>query len=148
MFGNLKMITKILAMDLGRTSLGLAISRSGIIVSALPNLHFKRDDYTDCVNKLMETIKFEKIEHIVVGLPLYPSGDPCEMTPIVEKFVERITPLFPGIDITMQDERDSTLEAADILHSNNKSAKKQKNIIDSHAALIILERYLKKIGQL
>lgn len=141
------MITNILAMDVGRTSLGLAISRSGIIATALPNLHFKRDDFEDCIKKLMETIKFEKIEHIVVGLPLYPSGDPCEMTPIVENFIKMITPLFEGVDIALQDERDSTLEAAEILHSNNKSAKKQKNIIDSHAALVILERYLRKIGQ-
>ena len=142
------MITNILAMDLGRTSLGLAISRSGILVSALPNLHFKRDDYDDAIKKLLEATKFEKIEHIVIGLPLYPSGDRCEMTPIVEKFKERITPLFENIDIVFQDERDSTLEASEILHENNKSSKKQKNIIDSHAALVILERYLKKIGQL
>ena len=47
--------------------------------------------------KLMETIKFEKIEHIVVGLPLYPSGDPCEMTPIVENFIKMINPLFDGV---------------------------------------------------
>ena len=135
-------------MDLGRTSLGLAISRSGLLASPLPNLHFKRDDYDDAIKKLLDAIKLEKIEHIVIGLPLYPSGDRCEMTPIVEMFVEKITPLFKDVDITYQDERDSTLEASEILHENNKNSKKQKNIIDSHAALVILERYLKRIKQL
>ena len=106
------------------------------------NIDVKEDELFDFV------IKGEKIEHIVIGLPLYPSGDRCEMTPIVEAFKEKITPLFENIDIVFQDERDSTLEASEILHENNKNSKKQKNIIDSHAALVILERYLKKIGQL
>ncbi|MBP5343162.1 Holliday junction resolvase RuvX [bacterium] len=142
------MISNILAMDLGRSSLGLAISRSGILASTLTNIHFKMDDYDDCIKKLMEVIKFEKIEHIVMGLPLYPSGDRCEMTPIVENFLEKIKPLFPNCDFIYQDERDSTLEASEILHDNNQTAKKQKKTIDSHAALVILERYLRKINQI
>ena len=70
------------------------------------------------------------------------------MTPIVKSFIEKIEPLFSGVDIILQDERESTLEASEILRQNSKNAKKQKNIIDSAAALVILERYLKEIGQM
>jgi len=143
------MLTNILALDLGKRSLGLAISRSGILVSPLPNLHFENCDFNDCIKKLQKAIEYEKIEHIVIGLPLYPSGDECEMTPIVKKFVEnRLKPLFPNIEIEFMDERDTTLEASEVLHMNNMNAKKQKSIIDSAAAMMILERYLRKIGQL
>ena len=48
------MQTNILALDLGTTTLGLAISRSGILTSPLPNLHFKDADYEDAINKLKE----------------------------------------------------------------------------------------------
>lgn len=137
----------ILAMDLGKTTLGLAISRSGILVTPLTNIKFSAEDYDECIKLLLDTIKFEKIEHIVIGLPLFPSGDPCEMTPVVEEFIKKITPLFPNIDINKVDERNSTVEASEMLHLNNRKAKNQKSIIDSAAAMIILERFLKQIGQ-
>ncbi len=137
----------ILALDLGKGSLGLAISRSGMFVTALPNLKFHAGDYDECIKMLLKAIELERVEHIVIGLPLYPSGDPCEMTPIVDMFIKKIEPLFPNVDITKVDERNSTVEASEILHSNNKNSKKQKSIIDSAAAMVILERYLKQIGQ-
>lgn len=138
----------ILAMDLGKGSLGLAISRSGQFTSPLPNLRFHAMDYDECIKLLLKTIEYEKVEHIVIGLPLFPSGDPCEMTPIVESFILKIQPLFPNVDIIKVDERNSTVEAAEMLHQNSKNSKKQKKCIDSAAAVIILERYLKSINQL
>lgn len=142
------MKVNILSLDLGKGSLGLAISRSGMLVTPLPNLRFHALDYDECIRMLKKAIEYERIEHIVVGLPLYPSGDPCEMTPIVEEFIEsKLRPLFPNVDITKVDERNTTVEASEMLHLNNKNSKKQKAYIDSAAAMIILERYLKSIGQ-
>lgn len=141
------MKTNILSLDLGKGSLGLAISRSGMFISPLPNIHFHLLDFDECIDLFLKAIKEEKVEHIVIGLPTYPSGDPCEMTPIVLSFIEKIKPLFPGVDIIKVDERNSTLEASEMLHKNNKKSKKQKAIIDSAAAVIILERYLRQIGQ-
>lgn len=141
------MKTNILSLDLGKGSLGLAISRSGILVTPLPNIRFHMGDYNECIKLLLKAIEYERIEHIVIGLPLYPSGDPCEMTPIVEEFITKIQPLFPNVDINKVDERNSTVEASEMLHLNDKKAKKQRSVIDSAAAMIILERYLKQIGQ-
>lgn len=141
------MIKNILALDLGKGSLGLSISRSGMLVTPLPNLKFHMGDYDECLRMLKKATEYEIIEHIVIGLPLYPSGDPCEMTPIVEEFITRLQHVFPRADITKVDERNSTVEASEMLHLNNKNSKKQKAIIDSAASMIILERYLKSIGQ-
>ena len=69
------------------------------------------------------------------------------MTPLVEAFIPKVQALFPKADITKVDERGSTVEASEMLHMNNKNAKKQRAMIDSAAAMIILERYLKQIGQ-
>lgn len=141
------MKVNILSLDLGKGSLGIAISRSGVLVSPLPNIRFHMGDYDEALKLLKEAIKFEKVEHIIIGLPLYPSGDPCEMTPIVEMFIEKLRIVFPNVDIVKVDERNSTVEASEMLHLNNKKSKKQRAVIDSAAAMIILERYLKQIGQ-
>ena len=69
------------------------------------------------------------------------------MTPIVEMFIEKLRIVFPNVDIVKVDERNSTVEASEMLHLNNKKSKKQRAVIDSAAAMIILERYLKQIGQ-
>lgn len=137
----------ILSLDLGKGSLGIAISRSGMLVSLLPNLRFKAGDYQEAVKLLSKVIENETIEHVCIGLPLFPSGDDCEMTPIVRSFIPLIEPLFPGINIILVDERNSTVEAASYLHGNGEKSKKQRHHIDSAAAGVILERYLKQIGQ-
>ena len=138
----------ILSLDLGKGSLGIAISRSGSFISLLPNLRFHMGDYNECLKLLQKTIKNEVVEHICIGYPTYPSGDPCEMTPIVEDFIYMLKPLFANVEIVKVDERNSTKEASEVLHQNNKNSKKQKANIDSAAASIILERYLKSIGQM
>ena len=142
------MIKNILALDLGKGSLGMAISRSGMFVTPLKNLRFPAGEYQYALDGIREVMMVETVDLMVIGLPLYPSGDPCEMTPIVASFIDRLHEAFPSIPVMQQDERNSTVEAAEMLHANGRSAKAQKKNIDSAAAVIILERFLKSIGQL
>ena len=137
----------ILALDLGKGSLGMAISHSGMFITPLPNLRFKAMHFDECIALMKEELFGETVETIAIGWPLFPSGDPCEMTPIVEEFIEMIRPLFPGVEIVKVDERNSTVEAAAMLHEAGKNAKKQRKTIDSAAAMVILKRYLQSIGQ-
>lgn len=137
----------ILALDLGKGSLGIAISRSGLFVTLLENLRFHAGCYDEAIKGLKRVLEYETVEHIAIGWPLFPSGDPCEMTPIVESFIHMIEPMFPGVEIVRVDERNTTVEAAGFLHEAGKSAKKQKGNIDSAAAGVILTRYLDLIGQ-
>ncbi len=137
----------ILALDLGKGSLGMAISRSGMLATPLENLRFKATHYEEAIMGIKRVFLREKVEHFVIGYPLFPSGDPCEMTPIVESFILRLKSEFPSIPVTKVDERNSTVEAAMMFHASGESSKKQKHHIDSGAAVIILERYLTSIGQ-
>lgn len=141
------MISHILSLDLGKGSLGVAISRSGMFITPLNNIHFHMGDYLEAISLLKDLVKDEKIEHIVIGLPSFPSGDPCEMTPIVLSFIPLLNDAFKGVDVITQDERYSTEDAKEYMHENAKSEKQSKKQIDSVAACVILERYLKNIGQ-
>ena len=147
-FPLVNMKKNILALDLVKGSLGIAISRSGLFVSLLDNLRFQAGHYDQALTGLKKVIQNETIESIVIGWPLFPSGDPCEMTPIVENFISLLAVEFPGITIEKVDERNSTVEASGLLHDAGKAAKKQKQNIDSAAAGVILQRYLASIGQL
>ena len=126
----------------------MAISRSGSLWTPLPNLRFHALDFEECERLMRKALENETIERIAIGWPLYPSGDPCEMTPYVEDYIERLKRVYPNVPIVKVDERNSTVEASAMLHSAGKKSKKQKKTIDSAAACIILERYLKSIGQL
>lgn len=137
----------ILALDLGKGSLGIAVSRSGMFVTPLKELRFKMMDFNSALADLKEMLLFEKVEVVAMGYPLFPSGDPCEMTPIVERFIPKVQAIWPNAKIVKVDERNSTVEAAAMLHANGEKAKKQRGHIDSAAAMVILERYLRSIGQ-
>ena len=137
----------LLSIDLGKGSIGLAISRSGMFISPLPEIRFHMEHYDEALAAVKDVFKTEKVEKIVIGYPLFPSGDECEMTPIVKDFILMLQKEFPSLPIVTQDERNTTVEAASIFHQNGLNSKKQKKKIDSGAAMVILERYLKSINQ-
>ncbi len=138
----------LLCLDLGKGSLGIAISRSGMLVTPLENYRFHMNQFDEPIEYLKTLLKKEKVETFVLGLPLFPSGDDCEMTLVVREFRKMLEANFPGIEIVYQDERYSTIEASSALHDKGQNAKKQHKTIDRTAACVILERYLKSINQM
>ncbi|MBO4540438.1 MAG: Holliday junction resolvase RuvX, partial [Bacilli bacterium] len=126
----------ILALDLGKGSLGMAVSRSGLFATPLENFRFKAGEYQEALTQVKKVVEREMVEHFVLGLPLFPSGDECEMTPICRRFGEKLQTLFPNIPLAYQDERNSTVEASEMMHLSGENAKKQKKHIDSGAAMI------------
>jgi len=137
----------ILALDLGRGSLGLAVSRSGMFVTLLPEIRFHMDRYEELLAPLDRVVKEEDILLFVLGYPTYPSGDPCAMTENVLAFQKKLEALYPNIPVRLVDERYSTKEASELLHANGKNARRQRENIDSAASGVILTRYLESIGQ-
>ncbi len=138
----------LLALDLGKGSLGMALSRSGFLVTPLKNLRFHMMKFDEAISGIKEVMITEKVETFIIGYPSYPSGDKTEMSYIVEDFILLLNKEFPNIPVIKQDERYSTVEASSILHENGQNTKKQHKNIDSAAATVILERYLKSIGQI
>ena len=137
----------ILAIDLGRKTMGLAISRTGLLVTPLDNPHFDLDCYEEDIEYLNDLFQEEYIENIVIGYPLYPSGDPCKMTPVVDNFILLLKENFPNINIYKQDERYSTTTASSYLSKKGYNKKKQKAVIDKMAACVILENFLNSINK-
>ena len=128
--------------------MGVAISRSGMFITPITNLRFHAMQFNECIDYLKELMITEKVETFVLGLPLFPSGDDCEMTKIVRSFAELLHTNFPEQEIVFQDERYSTIEASSLLHEQGQNSKKQHKGIDAAASCVILKRYLQSIHQI
>ena len=135
---------KYLGFDLGTRTLGISISdESKTLARTLTTLRFN-GDYDDLLEPIKQIVEQEKIEKIILGLPInmnYTIGDRGKET---LEFKEKIQN-YLNIEVIMQDERLSTVEANNYLLQADMSRKKRKKHIDSLAANIILQTYLDKM---
>lgn len=135
---------KYLGFDLGTRTLGISISdESKTLASTLTTLRFD-GNYDNLLEPIKKIVEDEKIEKIVMGLPInmnYTIGDRGKTT---LEFKEKLEE-YLNIEVVMQDERLSTVEANNYLLQADLSRKKRKKHIDSLAANIILQTYLDKM---
>ena len=135
---------KYLGMDLGTKTLGLAITdKLGIISSPYKVLRYNNVD--ELIKEVLNIINIENIDELVLGLPKNMNnslGFAVDRTLNFKKELEK----FTNLKINLVDERLSTKEAEDFLINLNTKREKRKEIIDSYAASIILDTYLRKKG--
>jgi putative Holliday junction resolvase len=133
-----------LGLDLGTTSIGVAISdKTNTLVSPLTLIKFKSEDYEDALNKLMVIIKDKNISKVVLGLPKNMDnslGFAAQRSINFKSMLEN-----EGVLVILEDERLTTVEAINIMKDNGlKKINKQKKT-DVISAVLILEMYLKRL---
>lgn len=121
---------KYLGLDFGMRRVGLALSE-GTLASPLKIIHGQSLD--DLVAKVLEVIKIEQIDKIVIGKP--------------EGFIGRMVEVFAelfrkkGYEVDITDETLSTQDAIANMIEGGVS-KKDRRLPDAEAASIILQNYL------
>lgn len=131
-----------LGLDYGTKTCGVSVSDStGLIASSLEVIRYSESE--ELFSKLKKVIEEKKIEKIVLGNPLNLNGTFSKRSEETFKFKELLEKKF-NIEVFMQDERLSTIEAERILLNNNTKRKDRKKVIDKMAAVIILQTYLDK----
>ena len=129
-----------LGLDLGSKTLGLSISdRLGIIATPLEVIRY--ENYEELTTKLDEIVKSRKVDVLVLGNPKNLNGTLSTRSGETIKFKELLESKY-DYKIELQDERLSTVEAENILISNNTRRKNRKKVIDKMASTIILQSYL------
>ena len=132
-----------LGLDLGTTSLGVAISdKTNTLVSPLTLIKFKKEDYNDALNKLMEIIKDKNISKVVLGLPKNMDnslGFAAQRSLNFKKILES-----ENVEVILEDERLTTVEAINIMKNNGLKRINEQNKTDVLSAVLILESYLKR----
>lgn len=135
---------KTLGMDLGTKTLGLAVSdKLGIIANPYKTLRYNDiDELVEDVSKLIDELH---IEALVLGYPKNMNNSLGEATLRTDVFKEKLENVTE-LPINLIDERLSTVEAEKYLIGADMNRKNRKEVIDSVAASIILDTYLKRIG--
>lgn len=132
-----------LGLDLGTTSLGVAISdKTNTLVSPLTLIKFKREDYNEALNKLLEIIRDKNISKVVLGLPKNMDnslGFAAQRSLNFKKILES-----ENVEVILEDERLTTVEAINIMKNNGLKRINEQNKTDVLSAVLILESYLKR----
>jgi len=129
-----------LAIDLGKKRTGLAVcDPTETIVSPLEVISEK--------GELFEEIKrlttMEKIDGVVIGLPLNMDGTAGPQAKAVKKFARQLKKQIK-IPVHFQDERLSSFAAEEKLKEIEISKKAKKERLDALAAAGILEAFLER----
>ena len=133
---------RVLALDLGTKTLGLAITDASATISyPLTTLRYSNEDYMYLVNELKKIIEEKKVELLVLGLPKnmdntlgFASQRSLNFKKVLEENID--------LEVVLVDERLSTVSAENILIESNMRRENRKKVIDSVAATIILDTYL------
>ena len=129
-------LRRLLALDIGSARIGVATANT-IARIASPHSFIPNND--EVIDAIVEIIKTEQIDELIVGLPLNIEGKETEQTKYINQFVAK---LKPQLDIpTKYSDESSTSKLAE---QQLNAAKKQYDKGDSDAlsASYILQRYL------
>lgn len=88
----------------------------------------------------------EEVEAFVVGLPLYPDGNPAQIAAQADAFARRLQQLFPKKPVYRQDERYTSNQAKQIILQSGvkKEKRRDKALVDKIAAALILEQFMQE----
>ena len=126
---------KLASIDVGLKRIGVAICLGGNIV--MPQDAILRKNRNQAARDVKTFLKEWEIEKLIVGLPLDAKSSE-EMERRIKHFVSLLNLSIP---VAYQDEQSSSIEAKELTQGLFRHKKDGK--IDSVAAKIILERYLR-----
>ena len=132
--------SRILALDLGKKRIGLAISDPlGITAQGLPNLVRvrKRADFA----ALEQLIRERQVGLVLMGNPINMRGDEGRQSGWVREFAEALEKRT-GLPVRLWDERLTSVEANRVLRSSGISIEKRAAAVDRLSAVILLQSYL------
>ena len=132
-------MARILAIDYGKRRTGIAVTDElQIIAGGLTTV-----DTDKLFDFILDYIKRETVELIIVGLPKQMNNEYSENMKRIEPFVNRLRK-FVNIPIEYYDERfTSVLAHRAMLESGiGKMARRNKALVDEISATIILQSYM------
>ena len=132
--------TRILALDLGKRRIGMAISDPlRITAQGLPNLERsnKRTDFA----VLEGLIREREVGLILMGNPINMGGAEGRQSGWVREFANELT-RRTGLPVKLWDERLTSVEAGRVLRESGISIEKRAAAVDRLSAVILLQSYL------
>lgn len=131
-----------LALDVGSVRIGLAISDElGVLATPLER-YLRTDSLRRDASAVAEIASQRGAEKIVVGHPKQLSSERGTSAAAAEEFADRLR-RYTRIPVILLDERYTSVEAARLLREAGVDSRKARELIDSQAAAVLLESYLR-----
>lgn len=130
---------KIMALDVGTKRIGIALS-DYLQVIATSHSTIPREPETGAVETITKIAKENRVEKIVVGVPINMDGTKGFQAQNCIDFAHN----FSGFDIIFEDERLTSEEAEQRLRARKIDFRKNKGLVDMESACVILEQYLSR----
>lgn len=133
-----------IGFDLGTKTLGVSISDNlGLIASTYKIIRFEDNNFESLIPEVEKIINEFNTKRVILGFPKNMDntlGEAAKRSINFKKILEDNL----DVEVIMQDERLSSVEANNIMINGGLSRKKRKKYIDALAANIILQNYLDK----
>jgi putative holliday junction resolvase len=131
---------RILALDLGKKRIGLAISDPlGITAQGLPNLN--RTNKRSDLAALDALVREREVGLILMGNPINMRGAEGRQSGWVREFAAALES-WTKLPVKLWDERLTSVEAGRVLRSSGISIEKRAAAVDRLSAVILLQSYL------
>ena len=120
---------------------GLALSDPDGVI-AQPHGIIEWGDLDELIGRIKTVVLEKRVGTIIIGHPVYLSGDESEMSRRTEDFAERLREALPDGKIILVDERFTSKEAETAIRETGGKPSRDKAAVDAVAASLILQRYL------
>jgi len=131
---------RLLGLDFGSRRIGVAVSDE-LGLTAQPVLTLQRRNVKQDLRSLGRLLRKFSCAAIVIGHPLYLSGDVSPQAAKTQAFAELLREAF-SLPVHLWDERLSSAEAHRHLHAAGRPLQEHRAIVDQVAAVLILQSFL------
>lgn len=131
---------RLLGLDFGSRRIGIAVSDE-LGLTAQPVLTLLRKNPKQDIKSIGRLLRKFSCEAIVLGHPLYMSGDVSPQATRTQEFAASLRLAFP-IPVHLWDERLSSAEAHRHLHAAGRPLSDHREVVDQVAAVLILQSFL------
>ncbi len=129
-----------LGLDIGSKRIGVAgCDGTGLIATGLVTI--ERQSFYQDVAQLQRLVQERQVQVLVAGLPYSMNGSLGFQAKQVQKFAQRLAKAL-ALPLEYVDERLTSYQAEQLLHSENRSPSRHKALIDRKAAALILQQWL------
>ena len=133
-----------LGIDYGLARTGLAITDPlGITAQGLETIKNNGNDKI-ILRRIAEIVEEYQIDTFVIGNPINMNGTESEHSKKTDEFIHKLNSRFNKIPVIKIDERLTTVEAHKTMNFLNINNHKKRDIVDTIAAVYILEGYINK----
>ena len=137
--------SRILALDLGKKRIGIAISDPfGITAQGLPNV--VRTNKRADLAALAQLIGEREVGMILMGNPINMRGSEGRQSGWVREFAGALEK-YTGLPVQLWDERLTSVEAGRVLRASGISIEKRAAAVDRLSAVILLQSYLDSLAE-